>query len=408
MIFEKKTGFKELTGNELKKYRQKKKILQLLYSHHTLSGPVIGKRIGVSLPTALSLLNELIEADFVEIRGAGKSSGGRKPTLFGLSDDSLFVVTCELGRYTGKVTIYNPHNKQIAPVKTFETSIDDELLTEKICEHTRELIAQSNISKDRIYGVGISMPGLIDEETGINYTIKNKAFRNVKERLEKEFGKLVYVNNDARMQAYGEYIFGAAKGHPNALVVNWSWGVGLGIIMDGRLYSGANGFAGELSHIQLIENGNLCICGKRGCLETVTSAYVLLREAVKGIEEKKVSQLTQKFSGRTNELNPEDVINAAKAGDEFSIQLLHQLGLSLGKGLSVTIQLINPDIIVLGGPISAANQFVLNPIQQSLNKYCLEQIVANTQIVISDIWEHSGLLGTAAMLFKKLFSDRFR
>ncbi|HKL33448.1 MAG TPA: ROK family transcriptional regulator [Tangfeifania sp.] len=407
MIFETTTETKEMAGNELKKYRQKKKILQLLYSHENLSGPVISKRLGVSLPTVLSLMNELTESDFVEIKGAGKSSGGRKPTLFGLSDDSLFVVACELGRYSGKVTIYNPHNRQITPVITFETSIDDDKLTDKIYENVQELIENNSIKTNRILGVGLTMPGLIDEETGINYTIKNSVFRNVKERLENKFGKMVYVNNDARMQSYGEYIFGAAKGHPNAIVVNWSWGVGLGIIVGGKLYNGANGFAGELSHIQLVENGNLCICGKRGCLETVTSAYVLLREAVKGIKENKISQLTENFSGRTDELKPEDVINAAKAGDEFSIQLLHNLGLSLGKGLSITIQLINPDIIVLGGPVSSANQFVLNPIQQSLNKYCLEQIVANTQIVISDIWDKSGLLGITAMLFKKLFSDMY-
>lgn len=405
MIFGNSNRSEELAGNELKKYRQKKKILQLLYSHENLSGPVISKRLGVSLPTVLSVLKELTESEFVEIKGAGKSSGGRKPTLFGLSDDSLFVVACELGRYSGKITVYNPHNKQITPVVTFETSIDDDELTDKIYENAQKLIKENTINADRILGVGLTMPGLIDEEKGINYTIKKPAFRNVGERLEKKFGKLVYVNNDARMQAYGEYIFGAAKGHHNAIVVNWSWGVGLGMIMGGKLYNGASGFAGEFSHIQLVENGNLCICGKRGCLETVTSAYVLLREAAKGITENKVSQLTENFKNNTDNLKPEDVINAAKSGDEFSIQLLHQLGLSLGKGLSITIQLVNPDIIVLGGPISAANQFVLNPIQQSLNKYCLEQIVANTQIVISDIWGQSGLLGITAMLFKKLFSD---
>jgi predicted NBD/HSP70 family sugar kinase len=405
MIFGKLNKSEELAGNELKKYRQKKKILQLLYSHENLSGPVISKRLGVSLPTALSVLNELTESEFVEIKGAGKSSGGRKPTLFGLSDDSLFIVACELGRYSGKITVYNPHNKQITPVVNFETSIDDDELTDKIYENAQKLIKDNNIKTDRILGVGLTMPGLIDEEKGMNYTIKKTAFRNVGERLEEKFGKLVYVNNDARMQAYGEYIFGAAKGHQNAIVVNWSWGVGLGMIMGGKLYNGASGFAGELSHIQLVENGDLCICGKRGCLETVTSAYVLLREAAKGINDNKVSQLTENFKNNLDNLKPADVINAAKSGDEFSIQLLHQLGLSLGKGLSITIQLVNPDIIVLGGPISAANQFVLNPIQQSLNKYCLEQIVANTQIVISDIWSQSGLLGITAMLFKKLFSD---
>lgn len=408
MIFEKTNLNEPLSGNELKKYRQKKKILQLLYSHQKLSGPAIGKRIGVSLPTAITVLNELTEGGFVEVKGAGKSSGGRKPTLYGLSNDSLYIVACELGRYSGKISVFNTHNQQVTPVRNFDTTIDDNKLTEKIYSNAQDLIQQNNLNGDLIYAVGVAMPGLIDEVHGINHTIKNEAYRNVKERLEKKFGKMGYINNDARMQAYGEYIFGAAQRHHNSIIVNWSWGVGLGVILDGKLYNGANGFAGELSHIQLVENGNLCICGKRGCLETVTSAYVLLREAAIGIENKVVSQLTGKFQGRTSELTPEDVISAAKAGDEFSIQLLHKLGLALGKGLSITIQLLNPGIIVLGGPISTANQFVLTPIQQSLNKYCLEQIVANTKIVISDIWEQSGLLGITAMLFQKLFSDMYK
>jgi len=395
----------ELTGTTLKKYQQKKKILSLLYKHETLSGPIISKRIGVSLPTAISLLNELAESNYIEQRGTGESRGGRKPTLFGLSNNSIFVIACEVERYRAKIIIYNSNNQAVTPMVKFETSIDDDQLVDKIYKHTKQLISDNNIKEKQILGIGITMPGLIDETKGINFTIKNKAYQNVKERLQNKFGKLVYINNDARMQAYGEYIFGAAKGHKNAIVVTWSYGVGLGIIIDGKLYNGTNGFAGELSHIQLVEDGNLCICGKRGCLETVTSAYVLVREAKKGISEHKISQLTEQFKNNPEALKPEDVISAARAGDEFSIHLLHQVGLALGKGLSVTLQLLNPDIIVLGGPISMANQFVLTSIQQSLNKFCLEQIYANTKIVISDIWEQSGLLGITAMLYQKLFSD---
>lgn len=395
----------ELRGTLLKKYQQKKKILSLLYKHETLSGPLISKRIGVSLPTAISLLNELTDLNYIEQRGTGESRGGRKPTLFGLSNNSIFVIACEIERYRAKLIIYNSNNQAVTPMVKFETSIDDDQLVEKIYHNANLLVTDNNIDKERILGLGITMPGLIDEVKGINFTIKNKAFRNVKERLQEKFGKLVYVNNDARMQAYGEYIFGAARGHKNAIVVTWSYGVGLGIIIDGKLYNGANGFAGELSHIQLVEDGDLCICGKRGCLETVASAYVLVREAKKGIMENRISQLTGQFKNHPEDLKPEDVINAAKAGDEFSIHLLHQIGLALGKGLSVTLQLLNPDIIVLGGPISTANQFVMTSIQQSLNKFCLEQIYANTKIVISDIWEQSGLLGVTAMLFQKLFSD---
>ena len=395
----------KLSGNGLKKHRQKKKILNLLYEHDSLSGPELSKRIGVSLPTALSLLNELNELKFVEVRGAGESCGGRKPTMFGLSKNSIFVIACEIERYQGKINIYNSHNQSVTPIMYFETSIDDDDLVEKIYTHARKIIIANNIDEDRILGVGVTMPGLIDEEKGINHTIKNPECRNVKKRLGEKFDNLVYVNNDARMQAYGEYIFGEARGHNNAIIVTWSWGVGLGIIVNGNLYNGSTGFAGELSHIQVVENGDLCICGKRGCLETVTSAYVLLNEAIKGIEKNRVSQLTETFSGRVNDLRPDDIINAARSGDEFSIQLLHKLGLSLGKGLSVTIQLLNPDVIVLGGPVSAANQFVLTPIQQSLNQYCLEQIYTNTKIVISDIWEQSGLLGVTAMLYQMIFSE---
>jgi len=395
----------QLSGNGLKKYRQKKKIMHLLYKHEMLSGPVISKRIGVSLPTAISLLNELTELNYIESRGTGESRGGRKPALFGLSNNFIFIIACEIERYRAKIIIYNSNNQAVTPLVKFETSIDDDQLVDKIYQNAKHLITENRIDEKRILGVGITMPGLIDEVQGMNFTIKNKACQNVKKRLEDKFGKLVYVNNDARMQAYGEYIFGAAKGHKNAIVVTWSYGIGLGIIVDGKLYNGSSGFAGELSHIQLVEDGNLCICGKRGCLETVASAYVLEREAKKGIVENRISQLTEQFKKNPEALKPEDVISAARSGDEFSIHLLHQVGLALGKGLSVTLQLLNPDIIVLGGPVSAANQYVLTSIQQSLNKYCLEQIYANTKIVVSEIWEQSGLLGVTAMLFQKLFSD---
>lgn len=405
MILTKGINKNKLTGNELKKFRQKKKILHLLYQNHTLSGTSISSKIGVSFPTALTLLNELSELKFVETFGTGVSSGGRKPNMYRLSINSIYIVACELGRYKAKMTIYNSHNQPVTSILTFETNIDDDELVEKIYNNAQQLIQEFEIDVNRIYGIGLTMPGLIDEDRGINYTIKNKEYRNVKERLEKRFEKLVYINNDARMQAFGEYIFGKAKGHSNAVIINWSWGIGLGMILNGKLYNGFSGFAGELSHTKFVDDGDLCICGKRGCLETIASSNFLVKNAVKGIEENIVSQLTLNFKERLRELQPEDVIKAAKSGDEFAISLLNKIGLALGKGLSFTIQLLNPEIIVLGGVISQANRFILTPIQQSLNRYCLEQISSNVKIVISENWEQAGLQGVSAMLFQRIFSD---
>lgn len=394
----------KLVGSELKKYRQRKRILNLLYRNGEMSGTEVGKKIGVSLPTALAALNDLVELELVENRGFGESRGGRKPILFGLQKDSLFIVACELGRYEGKMTIYNGNNQPCTPILHFNATIDDTDLVNKISKNAAELIREYKIDEQKVHGIGLTMPGLVDEKTGVNFTIKNKKYQNVKERLENEFGKNVYVNNDARMQAYGEFVFGKAKGYKNALIVNWSWGIGLGMIINGNLFNGANGFAGELSHIKVVEHGNLCVCGKRGCLETVSSAHVLVNAAKNEIRKGTISQLTERFKENLTELAPDDIIGAAKTGDELSISLLNKVGLALGKGLSITIQLFNPDIIVLGGPISRARQYVLTPIQQSLNKYCLEQIYSNTRIEISDSWEHAGLMGVTAMMFQKLFS----
>jgi N-acetylglucosamine repressor len=289
---------------------------------------------------------------YVESCGTGESRGGRKPAVFRLIDNSIYIIACEIERYRGKIIIYNSHNKPVTSLVKFETSIDDNMLVDKIHEHARQLIDENGIDENRILGVGITMPGLIDEEEGINFTIKNKAFSNVKQRLEQKFNKLVYVNNDARMQAYGEYNFGAAKGYNNSIIVTWSWGVGLGVIIDGKLYNGSTVLPANCRTSNLLKTVIYAFAVKRGCLETVTSAYVIVQEAIKGINENRVSQLTEQFKGRTQELKPEDVIQAAKTGDEFSIHLLHQVGLALGKGLSVTLQLLNPGIIVLGGPVS--------------------------------------------------------
>jgi predicted NBD/HSP70 family sugar kinase len=177
------------------------------------------------------------------------------------------------------------------------------------------------------------------------------------------------------------------------------------MILNGQLYSGSRGFAGEFSHIRLEDEGELCICGKRGCIETMASAHKLLNLAISGVKNGTVSQLTRIFKNNPDEMQTEDVINAARGGDEFAISILNQVGSALGKGLSILIQLLNPELIVLSGPISQANQYIMTPIQQSLNQYCLENICSNVRLEISEIDEHSGLLGIAAMLFQKVFGD---
>ena len=395
----------KMSVNGKKKLRLRKSILRLLYDKGSLSAPELSKNLSVSLPTTFTLLNDLIREGWVDSAGTGISTGGRKPSIYNLSDESLFVISCDMERYRAKMTIYNSHNHPVTPLSYIDTHIDDDNLVEKILKTAEKLTRDYDIPKEKIIGLGVDMPGLVDSEKGINYTIKNPVCQGVRDLLRRKFDGMVYVDNDARMQAFGEYIFGKARDINNAVIINWSWGLGLGMILNGRLYGGTTGFAGEFSHIPMVENGDLCICGKRGCLETAASCNTILKLAREGISEGKISQLTLQFADNPEKLTPDNVISMAKRGDEFSISILNRVGMVFGKGLSYLIQLLNPEIIVLGGPVSKANQFILTPIQQALNKNCLEKILQNTSIVISEIDGHSGLLGTTAMLYQRIFSD---
>jgi len=394
-----------LSSADLNKAKQKKQILSLLHSYGNTSAPELSKRLKISLPTCIGLLNDLIPMGYVKNIGIGESSGGRKPNLYGLPEDGFYVISCDFARFSASMTICDCYNKFVAPVIQIDTHIDDPELVEKLYGAARVLMEENQIPNEKVYGLGVDMPGLIDSKAGINFTIKDKKFQNVSRDLNKRFNKLIYVDNDARMHAHGEFHFGAAKDYSNAIIIHWSWGLGLGIFINGQLFSGNNGFAGEFSHIPMVENGDLCICGKRGCLETIASSNTIMKRVKQGFVDHEISSLINQFKDHPEKVTPEDVINSARLGDEFCISILSEIGKAMGKGLSYIIQLLNPEVIVLSGPLSKAKQYVLSPIQQSLNRLCLEKISGNTTIIVSDMGDQSALLGTSEMVFQKVFTE---
>lgn len=393
------------SASDLNKIKQKKKILNLLHTHGYTSAPELSKWLKISLPTCIVLLNDLILQGYVKNIGIGESSGGRKPNLYGLPDDAFYVISCDFARYYASMTICDCNNKFVTPIVRIDTNMDDPEMVEKLYQAAQTLLKEHRISDTKVFGIGVDMPGLIDAKAGINFTIKDKKYQHVSRALEKRFNKLVYIDNDARMHAHGEFHFGAAKEYRDAIIIHWSWGLGLGIFVNGQLYSGNNGFAGEFSHIPMIENGDLCICGKRGCLETIASSNTIMKRVKEGFENNEISSLINHFKNQPDKVTPEDVINFARQGDEFCISILNEIGKAMGRGLSYIIQLLNPEVIVLSGPLSKARQYVLSPIQQSLNRFCLEKISGNTTVIVSDLGDQSALLGTAEMVFQKVFTE---
>ena len=180
------------------------------------------------------------------------------------------------------------------------------------------------------------------------------------------------------------------------------WGLGLGIIMNGKLYAGKSGYAGEFGHLPLADNGVLCVCGKQGCLETIVSAKAIARQAREGIEKGNSSLINELVNSDLSKIDISIVIQAANSGDQFAISLFAEVGKWLGRGIAYLIQLFNPELIIIGGQVAVANQFILAPIQQAIHTFSNRDISNDTQIQFSELGPKAGTMGAAAYALERI------
>ncbi|MGV8826914.1 MAG: ROK family transcriptional regulator [Breznakibacter sp.] len=395
-----------VSGQERKKFLSKKQIIKFLYRHGILSSAELTNLIRLSTPTTLSYLNELVDEGYIENRGKGDSIGGRRPNMYGLVKNSVYVLGVEIGRKAIKIGLFNNELEKIAGV-THEVH---NIPTEKeavglIYSMAQDMLGDNSPVFAKIIGVGITMPGLIDSEAGINYTYMHFGSTPLTELFSEKFKCPVVLENDAKARTLAEMKFGAAKGVPNAMLVLVEWGLGLGMILNGKLFKGQNGFSGEFSHIPIDPNGILCNCGKIGCLETMASGHALVRYTLEALSSNPNSLLYQYYQENASLITPRRIIEAAKMGDALAIAQISRIGAALGKGISYLIQILNPGVIILGGSVSNASEYLVTPLQQALYQYCLPQLRENIDLRISPLDSDANVLGAAAVLIEQALSS---
>lgn len=394
----------KFSGKDLKKVLQKKKLLKFLYTKGIQANSYLAKKLNVSIPTVQTLLNELIEDGLVADHGLGDSSGGRRPNMFGLAEESFYTMGIDIGRYTTRVGIYNHQNKNITGIKQLDIKLENKLsFVDEVHKFANSILHESNIDLNKLVGIGINMPGLIDHVNGINNTYLNFDIP-VGKIFEEKFQKKVFLENDARARALAESRFGAAKGKNNVLVFHIDWGVGLGMILDGKLHRGASGFAGEFSHMPIQEEGVLCHCGKHGCLETIASGMALAKRVEEGLQAGNQSILLRENTGTITQFNLETITDAVNNGDMFAISLMSNMAHHLGKGIATLIQILNPELVILGGRLSKAGEYLITPIKQSLYLHCIPKLREDVNITISQLDKEVGVLGAIAVVTENTFS----
>jgi len=378
------------------------KILKELYFEDKLSCVELSNRIHKSFPITAKLIDELIRENLVVENGYAPSTGGRRPLTYSIQKDVMYVVSVAMDQFVTKIAIMDMQNNFVSEIEKIILPLTaNSNAIEVLKENIAAKIDSSGIAKEKFVGIGIGMPGFVNVKKGINYSfLQMPNNKSITKYISDEIGLPVFIDNDSSLIALAEYYFGGARAEKNAMVINIGWGIGLGLILNGELFRGHEGFAGEFSHIPLFLNGKLCWCGKVGCLETETSLLLIIEQARSGLSSGRLSRL-KSLPAEDLELSFNSIIKAVEDGDQFAIELFSKAGYNIGKGIAILIHLLNPQKIILSGRGSSAGQIWLAPIQQALNEHCIPRLLQGIDIEISTIGTMAELIGAAAFVMER-------
>lgn len=391
---------------ELKKIFQKNSIIEYLYRQGPTSNPEIARYTKMSSPTITKLIQELIDLDIIHDMGIGESIGGRKPNLYGINPNARYIIGVDVDCRMVKMGIFNLANEAVSEIITYFGNVKDKnLMFEELFRRLDELIQNSDIKKEKILGIGLSIPGLINSKTGQTYMDIHIHNKTLVELFEERYELTTIIDSDSRVMAIGEQAFGYAKNKKDVLCLNICDGIGLGMILNGIVYRGKSGLAGEFGHINVVKDGNLCTCGKYGCLETVASGTALIEQAQQGIKKGQDSLIKEIVKGNLDDIHVADIIEAVNEGDIFAIEIINKLGHFLGEALASLIHIFNPEMIIIGGKVALAGEYLTNPIHNTLNKYTISHIKKDTELVTSKLQDKVKLLGSVAMVMNHVFDE---
>lgn len=380
----------------------KRNIIRHLYFSGNLSCNELSVLTDKSLPLTARILGELIEEGCVTEKGYAQSTGGRRPLMYSLVADRMYVVAVAGDQLITRIALLDMHNNKVGHEQKIDLPLSgNEDALNLLAASIEQYILASGIPKEKIMGIGIGLPGFVDVTKGINHTYLKTQDGSIINYLEQVLCLPVLIDNDSSLIALAELKFGEARKSRNAMVINLSWGVGLGMIINQEIFRGYNGFAGEFSHIPIFSNNKMCSCGKMGCLETETSLLVIVQKAFHGLKEGKISLLKDIDLSKVEE-SINALMDVAARGDSFSIELFSKAAYNIGRGVAILIHLMNPELVILSGRGAQAGRLWLAPIQQAINEHCIPKIAENTEIRISILGHQAELFGAAALVMDNL------
>jgi len=366
-----------------------------------LSRAEVSARTGLNRSTISSIVGELIQRGYLQETTLQDPKIGRPGMLLQFNPGGGCAVGIEIGVEFISIILTN----FIAEVIWRERLVMSEEATQfEIIEQAEGLIDKAiGIGKNHnlsLLGIGIGVPGLVDQSQGKLVFAPNLKLGNMPLRLMwiQRYNTPVFIENEANSAALGEYFFGAAHGKDDFIYMSTGVGLGGGIMIGGQLFKGGNGYAGEIGHTTIYAGGEVCGCGSRGCWETFVGPRAIIRRICQTIAAGEASILPDMVEGDMHKLTIDLVVEAANRNDPVALKALHEVGVDLGVGISNLINIFNPELVIMGGALSLASPWLINAILEELHNSVLPPLLEKVSVIPSTLGLDSCVMGAIALV----------
>ncbi|MDO8209886.1 ROK family transcriptional regulator [Conexibacter sp. CPCC 206217] len=376
--------------------RNRRLVVDELRRAGLVSRAELARRTGLSRSTVSTLVSDLQQQGLVaerEVDGAGPQ-GGRPPVLLSLERAAGVALGIDFGKSHVRVIVSDLAHTVLAdlerPMATEQSAHEG---FDAAADLTTQALRQAGVEQTDIIGAGMGVPGPIDVATGeVGSFAILPGWVGVRPEkdVSAQLGIPVKVENDANLGALAELTWGAGRGTRDFVYIKVSSGIGGGLVLNGQLYTGAAGIAGEMGHSMVDENGPVCRCGNRGCLETIASTRQivdLLRDARDG-------------GGSGSDLTIEEVIAHAREGDRASRRVIGDAGRAIGVVIAQVCNVLNPAKVIVGGDLSAAGDVLLDPLRDEVSRHAVPAAGGNVEIVPGVLGRRAEVLGAAALVLR--------
>lgn len=370
--------------------QNRERVVELLREHGELHRAELARRTGLSRTTISTIVAGLLSDGLVSESTVSGPASGRRGGMLTLNPDLGVILGIDVSLATARLVVADTSHRVIQRgVVDLPSHLGWSERLDRAADLARELVASAGRSMDLVVGAGLGVPGPVNQLTGeVAASSNSLGWEGVLagEELSRRLGVAVALDNTSHLASLAEVVWGAGQGCRNVIYVKIAKGVGAGFMIDGRIFRGSVGAAGELGHIGIDESGPACRCGNRGCLEVYTAVPAVL-------------QALQPEYGAL--LTLDEVLRLAREGERSCRRVLSDTGSLLGRALAGVTNLLNPELVIVGGDLAAADDLLLSPLRTALERNALKIISTSVRVAPGQLGDEAGALGGVALVLRE-------